>query len=298
MRWTLLLVALSHGVVAADPAACHDKLVTGVVRRVDKDRVVVAIGEDEAVLHARDQLPKDKLEVGVTVVAYCARRGGTSTLSRTHERLVVLLFAREVKEIADGIVKVHDVARSPGVRTKISFSSTDANVDPIEAAVGPQGSRARAVVRALGGEKIDMAPYDAKPTRYVSNAMAPAQVTRIVVDDAAHRMELVVPDVDVAAAVGTAGENLSLAARLTGWKLDLLSETRYAEAVTTAKRRLTAVVKRARLPSALVDKIYQRGWRVPEDLVDATTSELVTELGIDQAAATRLVAAARAATPR
>ena len=289
MKLVLIVVGLMSTSAHAGPARCKDELVTGVVRRVTKDAITVAIGADEAPLPVREQVPAEKLEVGATLVAYCK----DGVLSRTNVRLVELLFTREVPEIVHAIVKIEGVARQPGVRTKIAVSSKDPDVDPIGAVVGIKGSRVRVVVQALAGEKIDMIPYDADASRYVTNAMAPAQIKRMIVDNDARRMELVIPDAEIASAIGERGVNLRLAAQLTGWKLDAYTVTKYAAVEAAAKQQVAAVVKAAGLPKALVEKLYAAGWRSPAEVAHAKPEELVAELGIDAKQAAKLITAAK-----
>ena len=155
-----------------------------------------------------------------------ASKGSQIILSRSHPNLVVKLFEQEVPEIAEGVVTIESAAREAGFRTKISVSSKDSDVDPVGACVGMKGARVQAVVQELKGEKIDIVPYDDDDARFVCNALAPAEVTRVLVNEEARSMQIVVPDEQLSLAIGKRGQNVRLASQLTGWKLDIQAESK------------------------------------------------------------------------
>lgn len=211
------------------------ELVNGIVRRYERGDLVVDLGRAEALLTHREQVPRENYRQGDRVRAYIADvkmspKGPQIILSRTHPGLVAALFHFEVPEIAEGIVEIKAVAREPGSRAKIAVVSHDHDVDPVGACVGMRGSRVQNVVSELRGEKIDIIPWTPDPARFACSALAPAEVSRVYVDDEAQAMEIIVPDDQLSLAIGKKGQNVRLAAKLTGWKIDIKSETRAAEA--------------------------------------------------------------------
>jgi len=211
------------------------ELVTGIVRRYERGDLIVDLGRAEALLTHREQVPRENYRQGDRVRAYIADvkmspKGPQIILSRTHPGLVAALFHFEVPEIAEGIVEIKAVAREPGSRAKIAVVSHDPDVDPVGACVGMRGSRVQNVVSELRGEKIDIIPWTPEPARFACSALAPAEVSRVYVDDEGQALEIIVPDDQLSLAIGKKGQNVRLAAKLTGWKIDIKSETRAAEA--------------------------------------------------------------------
>ncbi len=211
------------------------ELISGIVRRFERGALVVDIGKAEAVLPMREQVPRESYRVGDTIKAYCLdidrnARGPQVILSRTHKGVLEKLFEQEVPEIYEKIVRIESSAREPGARAKIAVSSRDRDVDPVGACVGMKGSRVQAVVQELRGEKIDIVPYDDDPARFVCNAIAPAEVSRVIIDAEGHRMELIVPDDKLSLAIGKKGQNVRLASQLTGWRIDIHSESKILRA--------------------------------------------------------------------
>ena len=191
----------------------------------------------------REQVPRESYRVGDTIKAYCLdidrnARGPQVILSRTHKGLLEKLFEQEVPEIYEKIVRIESSAREPGARAKIAVSSRDRDVDPVGACVGMKGSRVQAVVQELRGEKIDIVPYDDDPARFVCNAIAPAEVSRVIIDAEGHRMELIVPDDKLSLAIGKKGQNVRLASQLTGWRIDIHSESKIYELERRAKEQI------------------------------------------------------------
>jgi N utilization substance protein A len=266
------------------------ELMTGTVRRFERGSIIVEVddGRAEAVLPQRDQVPRESLRPGDRIVAYVkdvdkSARGPQIILSRAHRGLVEKLFEHEVPEIFEGIVRIEACAREPGSRAKIAVSSRDRDVDPVGACVGMRGSRVQAVVQELRGEKIDIVPYNEDPARFVCNAIQPATVSRVLIDAERHTMELVVPDDKLSLAIGKRGQNVRLASRLTGWRIDIYSDSKLRE------MELRSLAEMAAIPGVgetLASTLFQMGWRTLRDLAIADADELarVPEIGdIDRA---------------
>ncbi len=211
------------------------ELVNGIVRRYERGDLIVDLGRAEALLPHREQVPRENYRQGDRVRAYIsevkmAPKGPQIIVSRTHPGVVAALFQFEVPEIAEGIVEIKGVAREPGSRAKIAVVSHDADVDPVGACVGMRGSRVQNVVSELRGEKIDIIPWTPDVGRFACSALSPAEVTRVYVDNDEQALEIIVPDDQLSLAIGKKGQNVRLAAKLIGWKIDIKSETRAAEA--------------------------------------------------------------------
>lgn len=210
------------------------ELVNGIVRRYERGDLIVDLGRTEALLTHREQVPRENYRQGDRVRAYIsevrmATKGPQVILSRTHVGLISELFRLEVPEMAEGIVEIEAVAREPGSRAKIAVTSSDSDVDPIGACVGMRGSRVQNVVSELRGEKIDIIAWTPDIARFACAALAPADVTRVYVDNEEESLEIIVPDDQLSLAIGKKGQNVRLAAKLTGWKIDIMSEARAAE---------------------------------------------------------------------
>jgi N utilization substance protein A len=211
------------------------ELLNGVVRRFEKGDLVIDLGRAEAVLPHKEQAPREVYRQGDRVKALITdirmtTKGPQILLSRVHPNVIVKLFEAEVPEIAEGIVEVMGVVREPGSRTKIAVYSHDHDVDPVGACVGMRGSRVQNVVSELRGEKIDIIPWSEDIARFACNALAPAVVSKVYVDEESREMEIVVADDQLSLAIGKRGQNVRLAAKLIGWKIDIKSESRAAEA--------------------------------------------------------------------
>ena len=211
------------------------ELVNGIVRRYERGDLIVDLGRAEALLPHREQVPRENYRQGDRVRAYIsdvrmATKGPQIILSRTHPGLLSELFRIEVPEVSEGIVEIKAVSREPGSRAKIAVLSNDPDVDPIGACVGMRGARVQNVVSELRGEKIDIINWTPDIARFACSALAPAEVTRVYVDNDEESLEIIVPDDQLSLAIGKKGQNVRLAAKLTGWKIDIMSETRAAEA--------------------------------------------------------------------
>ncbi len=254
------------------------ELMTGTVRRFERGSIIVEVdnGRAEAILPSREQVPREPLRPGDRIVAYVkdvdrSARGPQIILSRTHRGLVEKLFEHEVPEIYEGIVRIEACAREPGARSKIAVSSRERDVDPVGACVGMRGSRVQAVVQELRGEKIDIVPFSEDPTRFVCNAIQPAVVSRVLIDAERHTMELVVPDDKLSLAIGKKGQNVRLASRLTGWRIDIHSESKIRE---MERRSLAEMAAIPGVGEGLAEELFQYGWRGLRDLAVADAEEL------------------------
>ncbi|MCL6637397.1 MAG: transcription termination factor NusA [Alicyclobacillus sp.] len=211
-----------------------EDIVTGVVQRADNRAAYVDLGQTEALLPVTEQMPNDRLKPGDRVKAYITRverttKGPQVVLSRTHPGLLKRLFELEVPEIFDGVIEIKSVAREAGQRSKIAVYSRNPDVDPIGACVGARGLRVQAVVNELNGEKVDIVKWSEDPEEFVANALSPAKVVRVHILDEERVARAVVPDHQLSLAIGKEGQNARLAAKLTGWKIDIKSETQAAE---------------------------------------------------------------------
>jgi N utilization substance protein A len=253
------------------------ELIKGVVRRFEKgNNIIVDLGRTEGILPVREQTPRETYRPGDRIVAWVKdidreARGPQIILSRSDPKLVEKLFEQEVPEIYEGIVRIVACAREPGARSKIAVTSRDADVDPVGACVGMKGSRVQAVVQELRGEKIDIVPYDRDPARFVCAAIQPAEVNKVIVDEADGRMELVVPDEKLSLAIGRKGQNVRLAAQLTGWKLDIISEQKFKQMEEEA---ITALQQIEGVTEAIARSMYRLGFRALEELAEASLEEL------------------------
>jgi len=271
------------------------EIINGIVQRFDKGSIIVNLGRTEAVVPPREQVPREGYRPGDRVRAYVLdvkriSRGPQIVLSRTHPGFIEALFELEVPEIAEGIVTIEGVAREAGSRTKLGVASNDRDVDPVGACVGMKGSRVQAVVQELRGEKIDIIAWDPDPARYVVNALAPAEISRVVVDEANQTMEVIVADEMLSLAIGRRGQNVRLASKLTGWKIDVKSETRYGENLRDGYRSLLDVVG---VSDVGADTLFQAGYGSAEALAEAEVADLAALPGIDEQRAEALIADAR-----
>lgn len=260
------------------------ELIRGIVRRFEKkgNNIIVDLGRTEGVLPYREQTPRETYRPGDRIVAYVKdidpqARGPQIILSRSDPKLVEKLFEAEVPEIYEGIVRIVGVAREAGSRSKIAVSSRDADVDPVGACVGMKGSRVQAVVQELRGEKIDIVLFDRDPARFVIAAIQPAEVTKVIVDEADGRMELVVPEEKLSLAIGRKGQNVRLAASLTTWKLDIISEDKFKQIEEDA---MTALQQIDQVTETIAKSMYRLGFRSLEEVAEAGVEELAAIPGL------------------
>ncbi len=253
------------------------ELITGVVRRIEKGGdIIIDLGRTEAVIPRSEQVPAEHYKNGERLQGYFVEIGRGSgaqiVLSRSHPMFVKRLFEIETPEINEQIVEIKGVAREPGVRTKIAVYSKDADVDPVGACVGRKGSRVQTVVQELRGEKIDIVEWEEDPAKFVCNAIAPAEVSRIIIKEKEHKMEIVVPDDQLSLAIGKKGQNVRLAAMLTGWDLDVLSESRVDELTSRHRAALVGVLGIDDGTSLI---LYANGYRTYEDIAGVAEEEFL-----------------------
>ncbi|MGD9281060.1 MAG: transcription termination factor NusA [Desulfobacterales bacterium] len=269
----------------------------GIVQRIDRGDIIVNLGHTEGIVPVREQVPKETYRRGDRIRAYILdvlheSRGPQIILSRTHPNFLIHLFRTEVPEITEGIVTIMGAAREPGIRAKFAVASNNSDIDPVGACVGMKGSRVQNVVQELRGEKIDIIPWHIDPAKYVCNALAPAEISRVIIDETNQSMEVIVPDEFLSIAIGKKGQNVRLASRLTGWHLDVKSETKYSIAMQSGYDSLVA------LPGvgiSMADALYELGLYSAEEISNATPEDLIQVRGIGEETAKKLIAAAKAA---
>ena len=276
------------------------ELVTGIVRRFERKDVIIDLGRAEAALSNNEQIPRETYRINDRIQAYIKdvrneEKGSIITLSRTDEGFLIKLFEMEVPEIYDGIVRIVSAARDPGIRAKIAVTSRDHDVDPVGACVGVKGARVQAVVQELRGEKIDIVPYSEDSARFVCNAIAPAQVSRVIIDEEKRSMELIVPDDQQSLAIGRRGQNVRLAAKLTGWNIDIVSEVEVARAQERTHEVMSLV---AGLDKDVLAPLFKLGYRSERDIVKADIADLAIIPGIGVANAEKIKEAAQLALDR
>jgi len=276
------------------------ELITGIARRFERGNIIVDLGRVEAILPLKEQTPRETYRPGDRVQAYVLEvqrsgKGPQVVLSRTSVGLLLKLFEMEVPEIYEGIVRIEAAAREPGARSKIAVASRDSDVDPVGACVGMKGSRVQAVVQELRGEKIDIIPFDHDPVRFVINAIQPAEVTKVVMDEENGIMELVVPDEQLSLAIGKKGQNVRLAARLSGWRLDILSETKVQEMEEVARQTMLTIQG---MTGELVEDLFRLGYTSLEHVAEADAAELANIPGLSVERARSTVLACRAELER
>ncbi len=280
--------------VYADFKDRKGEIVHGIVQRFDKGAIIVNLGRTEAELPVKEQIPKESYKQGDRIRAYICEvkqfsKGPQVILSRTHPALLSALFENEVPEIAEGIVSVVQVAREPGSRSKIAVSSRDGDVDPVGACVGMKGSRVQAVVQELRGEKIDIVPWDSDPAKFICNALAPAEIVRVIVSEGEKSMEVVVPDDQLSLAIGKRGQNVRLASKLSGWHLDVTSESNYNRAL---KETYDSLLRLEGVGEKTALALYQGGFRSAEELATAQVADLMQLAEIGEEKATKIVESA------
>ena len=267
------------------------ELVTGRARRFERGNVIVALPRAEGILPAREQMHRESYRAGDRVQAYVKEvrsdaRGPQIVLSRTDPGLIYKLFEMEVPEIYEGIVKLRAVAREPGERTKIAVASTDLDVDPVGACVGIKGSRVQAVVQELKGEKIDIVPWSEDIAKFVCNAIAPADVIRVLIDERNEAIELIVPDDQLSLAIGRRGQNVRLASQLVGWRIDINPESKVAEYKDELRYWLAQHMPQ--LDADQVEFMFRLGFHSAENIINADASELTAVPNMDESLAETL----------
>ncbi len=275
------------------------EVINGIIKRVEYGHVIVDLGKAEAIVRRDQQLPRENYRNGDRVRAYIMDvrrepRGPQIFLSRSHPQFMAKLFEQEVPEVYDGVIEIKTVARDPGSRAKIGVMSNDSSIDPVGACVGMRGSRVQAVVNELGGEKIDIVPWSPDDATFVVNALAPAEVTKVVLDEELQRIEVVVPDEQLSLAIGRRGQNVRLASQLSGYEIDIMTEEE-----ESAKRQEEFRVRSERFMNGLdVDDmmaglLVSEGFASIEEIAFVEVDELMEIDGLDDETAQELQARAK-----
>jgi N utilization substance protein A len=277
------------------------EIINGVVKRTEYGNLMVDLGRAEALLRRDETIPRENLRNGDRVRAFIydvreEPRGPQIFLSRTHPGFLAKLFAQEVPEIYDGIIEIKAVSRDPGSRAKMAVISRDQSIDPVGACVGMRGSRVQAVVAELQGEKIDIIPWSPNVATFVVNALAPAEVSKVVMDEDAGRVEVVVPDSQLSLAIGRRGQNVRLASQLTRWDIDILTEAEESERRQEEFRRRTGLfVEALDVDDMIAGLLVAEGFETIEDLAMTPLDELASIEGFDENVAAELQRRAEAA---
>lgn len=261
------------------------EIVTGVIQRIEKNHYVVNLGKTEAILPVKEVIPgesfrqRDRVK-GFVLDVEKSQKGCTILMSRTHPHFLMKLFELEVPEIQEGIIKILSAAREPGERAKISVYSDDSDIDPIGACVGVKGSRVQAVVQELRGEKIDIIPWSRDIAKFVCNTLAPAKVSKVYINEEDHSMEVIVNDDQLSLAIGKRGQNVRLASKLTGWKIDISSES---EVEKTSKKVIDELVESLKISEILARVLNDEYLRDPKDIAKLTPEEMnkITSISIE-----------------
>jgi len=267
------------------------EIVNGVVKRVEYGNAIVDLGKAEGIIRRNDSIPREALQPNDRVRAYIYDvrtevRGPQIFLSRAHPDFMAALFAQEVPEVYEGIIEIPRVARDPGSRAKIAVISNDNSIDPVGACVGMRGSRVQAVVNELAGEKIDIIPWNPDPATFIVNALQPAEVAKVVLDEENQRIEVVVPDDQLSLAIGRRGQNVRLASQLTGWSIDILTEVEESERRQKEFTERTAIFMEALdVDEVIAQLLATEGFSDVEDLAFVELDEIAIIEGFDDATA-------------
>jgi transcription termination/antitermination protein NusA len=263
-----------------DFLARKEHLVTGMIKRMEKGNAIIEVGRIEALLPREQMIPKENLRVGDRIRAYLARierggRGPQLILSRIVPEFLVKLFELEVPEIEDGLLEIKSAARDPGLRSKIAVKSNDQRLDPVGTCVGMRGSRVQAVTGELAGERVDIVLWSMEPAQFVINAMAPAEVSSIVVDEDAHSMDVVVDEDQLAQAIGKGGQNVRLASELTGWTLNIMTEEEAAQKNESEFAKIRQLfMEKLDVDEEVADILVQEGFSTLEEVAYVPLSEM------------------------
>jgi len=274
------------------------EIVNGVVKRIEYGHVIIDLGRAEAIIRRDQQLPREAIRQGDRVRAYIADvrrevRGPQIFLSRTHPQFMAKLFEQEVPEVYDGVIEIKAVARDPGSRAKIGVMSNDSSIDPVGACVGMRGSRVQAVVNELGGEKIDIVPWSDDVATFIVNALAPAEVAKVVLDEVSERIEVVVPDEQLSLAIGRRGQNVRLAAQLSGFEIDIMTEEEEsAKRQTEYQQRSELFMEALDVDDIIAGLLVSEGFSRIEEIAYVDVHEVADIEGFDEETAEELQARA------
>ncbi len=275
------------------------EIVNGVVKRVEYGNIVVDLGRGEGVVRRDQAIPRENFQVGDRIRSYIydvrrETKGPQIMLSRAHGGFMAKLFAQEVPEVYDGVIEIRAIARDPGSRAKMAVVSNDSSIDPVGACVGMRGSRVQAVVAELQGEKIDIIPWSPDEAAFLVNALAPAEVTKVVMDEEDERVEVVVPDEQLSLAIGRRGQNVRLASQLTGWQIDIMTESQDSERRQREFAERTQLFQEALdVDEVIAQLLVTEGFATVEDVAYVDLSEIAAIEGFGEETAEELQARAR-----
>jgi N utilization substance protein A len=275
------------------------EIVNGVAKRVEYGNVIVDLGRGEAIMRRDQSIPRENFQVGDRVRAYIydvrqETKGPQIMLSRAHGGFMAKLFAQEVPEVYDGVIEIRAVARDPGSRAKMAVVSNDSSIDPVGACVGMRGSRVQAVVAELQGEKIDIIQWSPDEATFLVNALAPAEVTKVVMDEEDERVEVVVPDEQLSLAIGRRGQNVRLASQLTGWQIDIMTESQESERRQREFAERTVLFQEALdVDEVIAQLLVTEGFVTVEDVAYVELGEVAAIEGFDEDTAEEIQARAR-----
>jgi len=275
------------------------EIVNGVVKRVEYGNVIVDLGRGEGVMRRDQSIPREQFNVGDRIRCYIydvrtETKGPQIMLSRAHGGFMAKLFAQEVPEVYDGVIEIRAVARDPGSRAKMAVVSNDSSIDPVGACVGMRGSRVQAVVAELQGEKIDIIPWSPDEAAFIVNALAPAEVSKVVMDEEEERVEVVVPDEQLSLAIGRRGQNVRLASQLTGWQIDIITETQDSERRQQQFAERTALFQEALdVDEVIAQLLVTEGFATVDEVAYVDPSEIASIEGFDEDTAEEIQARAR-----
>ncbi|MGP8051091.1 MAG: transcription termination factor NusA [Desulfobaccales bacterium] len=271
------------------------EIINGIVQRIDPEGIIVNLGRTEALVPPSEQVPREMYHKGERIRTFLLdvkrqTRGPQVILSRTHPQFLIALFEAEVPEISEGIVQVLGCAREPGSRAKIAVASRESDVDPVGACVGMRGSRVQNIVQELRGEKIDIIPWHPDPAKFATSALAPAQVSRIILNEVTQTMEVIVPDDQLSLAIGKRGQNVRLASRLVGWKIDVKSEARYSKSL---KEGYLSLLRIPGVGEITANLLHEGGYNSAKEVAETSLEELVQATGLTEKKAGGLIASAQ-----
>ena len=275
------------------------EIVNGVVKRVEYGNVIVDLGRGEGIMRRDQSIPRENFQIGDRIRAYIydvrtETKGPQIMLSRAHGGFMAKLFAQEVPEVYDGVIEIRAVARDPGSRAKMAVVSNDSSIDPVGACVGMRGSRVQAVVAELQGEKIDIIQWSPDEPTFIVNALAPAEVTKVVMDEEEERVEVVVPDEQLSLAIGRRGQNVRLASQLTGWQIDIMTESQESERRQREFAERTQLFQEALdVDEVIAQLLVTEGFAAVEDVAYVEPDEIASIEGFDEDTAEELQARAR-----
>ncbi len=275
------------------------EIVNGVVKRVEYGNIIVDLGRGEGVVRRDQAIPREMFNIGDRIRAYIydvrrETKGPQIMLSRAHGGFMAKLFAQEVPEVYDGVIEIRAVARDPGSRAKMAVVSNDSSIDPVGACVGMRGSRVQAVVAELQGEKIDIIQWNPDEATFLVNALAPAEVTKVMMDEEEERVEVVVPDEQLSLAIGRRGQNVRLASQLTGWQIDIMTEAQESERRQREFTERTALFQEALdVDEVIAQLLVTEGFATVEEVAFVDEHEIASIEGFDEATAEELQARAR-----